>query len=312
MARRLVSLSVCLTWLAWCRFQRQKQITLDYIYLPQRYKRLCSLAAQWVLRHILRVVYDIQPGLQATESCLYLFHPHGALPLAPWAASAENILNKPPHHRAPFIAGASVIFYIPFVRSLALWADIRDITREFVRKALRYASQGVGVYPGGMYEQVRTDPRQEQAFLQRNLGVIRLAIQEGRPLCPVYSFGENQVFNIPSWSHPISLALYNATGWPVPIALPWPFWSSQPTTVYVRRGALVDTGPQCANPSDEHVLRVVRAYVKELQDLFAKHASTLLPPEVASRGLKIIWRGGKLEDVEGKKVSADPVAISKL
>eukprot|EP00467_Chlorarachnion_reptans_P025278 CAMPEP_0114493232 /NCGR_PEP_ID=MMETSP0109-20121206/3997_1 /TAXON_ID=29199 /ORGANISM="Chlorarachnion reptans, Strain CCCM449" /LENGTH=78 /DNA_ID=CAMNT_0001670165 /DNA_START=364 /DNA_END=597 /DNA_ORIENTATION=+ len=64
-----------------------------------------------------------------------------------------------------------------------------------VRKMLK-AGHNVAIQPGGIYEQIRTDPKQEVAYFSSTFGFVRQAIQVGVPLLPAYLFGENQIFNI--------------------------------------------------------------------------------------------------------------------
>ena len=45
---------------------------------------------------------------------------------------------------------------------------------------------------------------------------------------------------------------------------------------------------QADEPSDDQVNDVLERYVAELQRLFAAHAGSCLPPEVAAKGLKIV------------------------
>ena len=42
----------------------------------------------------------------------------------------------------------------------------------------------VAVNPGGLHEQVMTDHTQEQVFMQKRLGFIRIAMAAGKPIVP--------------------------------------------------------------------------------------------------------------------------------
>lgn len=185
-----------------------------------------------------------------------------------------------------------LFFYLPVLRIIALAGDGRSATKSFMREALRQ-KQGLAVHPGGIREQVGTDPKQEHAVFPKNLGFIRLAIEQGKPLCPVYSFGENSTFLIPSWGPSVSKWLYQRMHIPLPFG--FPLGPLHRHKVYVRYGRLVDTGLGCASPSESQVQEVFRSYVEELRRLFNEY-SHLLDPGVARRGLRMTWDGKLLED----------------
>jgi len=126
-----------------------------------------------------------------------------------------------------------------------------------------------------------------------NLGFIRLAIQKGKPLLPVYAFGESRVFAIPSFGPRLSNSIYKASGLGVTMGCPrGPFGKTQ---VHVRFGKLVLTSPQSDKPTEEHVMRVFQDYIRELRYLFK--ANQHLLPATAKKELRIFWRGSLLDEV---------------
>ena len=73
-----------------------------------------------------------------------------------------------------------------------LFGGVRSPAKADLLRFLR-GGTSVGVNPGGNYEMTMSDHAQEQVFAQK-LGFIRLALETGTPLLPMYGFGENQVF----------------------------------------------------------------------------------------------------------------------
>ena len=86
-----------------------------------------------------------------------------------------------------------------------------------VAAQLLQAGISITIQPGGIPEQVLTDCECEKALFPPQLGWIRLAIQHGLPLLPVYSFGENQVFQTSHWSRNFSSRVHKMTGFPLPL-----------------------------------------------------------------------------------------------
>ena len=82
------------------------------------------------------------------------------------------------------------------------------------------------------------------------------------------------------------------------------------TDIHIRYGNPVEVGPQSDDPSDEQVNEVFEKYVAELQSLFAAHASTCLPPEVAAMHDPFkSYLGPYMEAIEAEK--AERLTLSK-
>lgn len=156
-------------------------------------------------------------------------------------------------------------------------------------------------------EQVNTDDARGVVYFPPKLGFIRMAIKHGVPMLPVYAFGENQLFKTESWTRRLNRWFYKNIGtgslvllgrWGIPHTplLPNPMLLPEPTCeMHVRYGELVEVGPPDENPSEEKVQGIFNMYVAALQELFDKHKATCLPPEVAARGLTVVWRGNSGE-----------------
>jgi len=88
---------------------------------------------------------------------------------------------------------ASILFYIPFVRDLLLFLGCVDASKETVKYNLR-KRRSILIYVGGEKEQLMTKENSHKVVLKDRLGFIKLAIQHGIPLVPVYAFGENELY----------------------------------------------------------------------------------------------------------------------
>jgi len=283
-------------WFGQCFLRRgEHESTFDaYEGWPARYRVYVAHLLRFLTRSILGADYDFGPIPSGTENgCLYCYHPHGAWPFAAInMASFHALSEKHMKERHHFIGVIPFMFYMPIIRMILLWGECRSSSKTFLEKAL-VKRQGVMVYPGGVREQANTYPDDEKTILPPNLGFIRMAIQKGKPLLPVYSFGESRVFAIPSFGPRLSDWVYKSSGLGVPVGCPrGPFGTTQ---VHVRFGHIVDTSPQSDNPTEEHVMRVLLTYIRELRHLF--EANLHLLPATAKKELRIFWRGRLLEGV---------------
>lgn len=232
------------------------------------------------------------------------WHPHGAFTIASlyfvshWWAS-----DYPGGTRGDrYVCVAPLLLRIPFLAEYLLLCHARSQDSKTF-DGLLASGATVAVQPGGLIEQVATDDQQEQVFFPARLGFIRLAMKHGVPLLPVYSFGENQIYPTASWTRRLNhwiyrkfktgnLVVLGQLGIPCSPVLPNPLvLPTYGSGLHLRFGEPVDTGSAEANPSDEQVQEVFKKYMNALQKIFDAHKDTLLPPEVAARGLKVVYRG---------------------
>lgn len=193
------------------------------------------------------------------------------------------------------IAGASVLFWVPFLRELLLLAGVRDASRPNLMSLLANGHT-IAVNPGGIWEMVNSDHGQEKMYMQKNLGFVRIAMEAGLPLLPAYAFGENQLFTTSRVGLGLRLWIARKLRVGVPIffgrwGLPWTLPRPTPVTFVV--GRPVPVGPPNPNPTDAEVEAVFNRYVDEMCRIFRDNAPLHLPEQVAARGLQIhrIGRG---------------------
>jgi len=193
---------------------------------------------------------------------------------------------------------ASVLFYIPLVRDWMLFIGAREATRGNVKRMLRdKARASITILPGGIWEQVNTRHDEERCYVQRKLGFIKLAIEEGLSIVPMYGFGENQLFTIHTqWN---SLHLWIARKFQLGLPLISGRWGCtllpHPTTITHVYGTPIPTKKQ-ENPSNEEIERVYVEFRESVERLFQENAPKYLAPEVAKRPLKVLRIGIDKDD----------------
>lgn len=249
-----------------------------------------KFGSDWVLRLLTAAVktsgfrhqLHLEESLDVSQRYMFAIHPHGVLALsallfmAPQAqlhSRLRQLLIRP--------VAASVVFYVPLLRELMMVTGARDASKACVKQLIK-SGHSVALFPGGIWEQVSSDNTQEQAFVQRGLGFIRMAIQHGLPIVPVYQFGENQLFKTTPLLLPLRLWVAKHLRIGLPLTKSPLLQHQEVTHVF---GQQVDVGPPDPEPSQERVERVYTKYSEELHRLFDKHKDEFLPPDVASKGL---------------------------
>ena len=163
-------------------------------------------------------------------------------------------------------------------------------------RALVAEGHSMKIFPGSVYQQPATECKQERCFFTPNLGFIRQAIRHGVPLQPIYIFAD--ICPAP-WQR-LLVAVKRA-------------FCAVDKQLLLAPGRSVEVGPMDANPSNKHVHEVFHRYCSELLRLFDEHKDAALPPEVAARGLQLVWCGHESEDVltPGEQGSMPPAAAGE-
>jgi len=286
-----------------------------FVRATKRYELGSSYPPKWVT-HIVGVILTAAVGafgvirgtpdtftvpIDKTRQYMIVWHPHGAYATIPAAiASWPGAVGWFPFRYHACIA--DVLFTLPVVREILMIMGAKRVNRSNI-KFLLEEGHSIGIQPGGIYEQIRTDPKQEVAYFPPNLGFIRQAIEAGTPLYPAYLFGENQIFNISDTSRAIAQWCFKWTG--VPILLTTGSYGipciPNKTNIHIRMGRPVEVGEKTASPSEERVQQVFEDYKTALLELFNGSKDECLPPEVARRGLKIVVRESTKKNKKKKK-----------
>lgn len=154
-------------------------------------------------------------------------HPHGFL--------CENIFNVCARAcpefgttgKAPCMPGLGpfTLCFAPAVGWYPVYAEMCDkhITDASAASVRRVIRQGINpmVCPGGFSEAVYTgsSDKYEHAYLDGRMGFLKLAIEHGIDVAPIYAFGLNNTYN--TWSH----KRHERSVWAQDTGLPgvWPF-----------------------------------------------------------------------------------------
>ncbi|GLI69597.1 hypothetical protein VaNZ11_014259 [Volvox africanus] len=224
----------------------------------------------------LSVVCEDAGAFLSDRGYVFGFCPHSALPVALPAAFATNsqLLPKALRGRTHGLA-SSVCFQVPIVRQLYWWLGVRPATRSVMQQLLAQRRIAVLV-PGGVKEVLKMEHGIEVAYLSTRKGFIRIAVQCGAPIVPVWAFGQTRAYSwvrpgpplVPSWIVARISRMFGA----VPIYMFGAYGTSMPhrerITVVIGRPIPVQ---QVDDPSEEVVSELLRKFMDDLQALYDKH-----------------------------------------
>lgn len=243
-------------------------------------KRVSAWVQRWSLWRFVQRYFSLSmvatagkldPSKQYVIGC----HPHGFIPVATMVALLTKVCNA-----TDVLGGiklrtlaASFCFYVPAYRDLLLAGGVIDAARYNARQALD-DGYSIALVPGGATEALYAG--KEVLVLKHRLGFVRLAMETGADLVPVYSFGEtrcyDQLSTVLPFVKPVQVKFQKIFGLSLPLVT-----NIIPKRVKV---TLVVGKPipvtKNHSPSYHEVKALLEVYVKAVHDLFDAHAATYI------------------------------------
>eukprot|EP00602_Paraphysomonas_sp_CaronLab_P004684 CAMPEP_0185018216 /NCGR_PEP_ID=MMETSP1103-20130426/1012_1 /TAXON_ID=36769 /ORGANISM="Paraphysomonas bandaiensis, Strain Caron Lab Isolate" /LENGTH=202 /DNA_ID=CAMNT_0027547947 /DNA_START=142 /DNA_END=750 /DNA_ORIENTATION=- len=90
---------------------------------------------------------------------------------------------------------ASVLFMFPVLREILLFLGCVDADSKTAKYNLS-KGRSLLIYIGGEKEQLMTTPGEQKIYVKNRKGFIKLALQYGAHLVPMYAFGENECYHV--------------------------------------------------------------------------------------------------------------------
>ncbi|KAI9033924.1 diacylglycerol acyltransferase type 2B [Phycomyces nitens] len=142
--------------------------------------------------------YFPECDLDPTGNYVFGYHPHGIISFGAFAnfgTEGTGFSEKFPGI-TPYLLTLPGNFRFPFFRDLALMVGLISSSRQSCERVL---SAGPGHSPvivvGGATESLTARPGTNDLILRKRFGFIRLAIKQKASLVPMFSFGENDLYD---------------------------------------------------------------------------------------------------------------------
>ncbi|KAN0088221.1 Diacylglycerol acyltransferase domain containing protein [Tylopilus felleus] len=225
--------------------------------------------------------------LPADRPYVFGYHPHGSGAMATFATEATGFSLAFPGIK-PHLLTLTNNFHVPLYREIIMALGVSSVSKRSCSNILkRGAGQAITIVVGGAAESLSARPGTADLTLRRRLGFIKVAIQHGADLVPVFSFGENDIYEqMPNEKGTTVYALQkkfqSMFGFTLPLFHGRGLLNYNLGLMPYRRRIVSVIGrpihtQQCERPSIEELTRVQTLYIEELtriwntyKDKFAK------------------------------------------
>uniref|UniRef100_A0A7I5E677 Acyltransferase n=1 Tax=Haemonchus contortus TaxID=6289 RepID=A0A7I5E677_HAECO len=271
---------ILLAYSLWYLYDRKSPQNGGYrVNFPQRWR-----IQKWFANYF-PITLHKTAELPTDRNYIVACHPHGIIGMAVTSNFASEGTDKSkvfPGIRFSVCTLASN-FQVMFTREFLLLCGLIDCSKESIANALTEQKTGRAIVlaVGGAEEALEARPGAHKLKLLTRKGFVEQATRNGASLVPVYSFGENDLYNqldnpegslvrkIQTLSKRwlgISLPLFYGRG---VLQLNFGFLPHR-RPIHTVVGAPIAV-PKIPEPTDEEVDHVHRQYCKALEELFEQH-----------------------------------------
>eukprot|EP00050_Salpingoeca_kvevrii_P014708 m.39132 g.39132 ORF g.39132 m.39132 type:complete len:339 (-) comp5928_c0_seq1:47-1063(-) len=221
-------------------------------------------------------IADDGADLMPEQVYLFACYPHGVINATlPEMLFTESAFAQKFPGQQPVAIAATIVFRIPVLREILLWCGFRDANRHVIASALR-SGRSVAILPGGEAELLLSETGRERVVVVNRMGFVRLAMQYGIPIVPVFTFGLNDWYQ--TWGFCSRLRRFIQKRFRIAIPLFCGRWYAplvmhrSPITICVGKPIEVPHPlPDFAEPAAEDVVRVHAQFVTELTSMYERN-----------------------------------------
>ncbi|KAI0831885.1 DAGAT-domain-containing protein [Trametes gibbosa] len=205
------------------------------------------------------------------------YHPHGIIGMGAICTFATESTGFSAAFPGiiPHLLTLTSNFRMPFYRDIILAMGICSVSKQSCSNILKKGpGNSITIVVGGAAESLSAHPGTADLTLRKRLGFIKIAIQHGADLVPVFSFGENDIFqqmpnNKGTTLYTLQKKFQNAFGFTLPLFHGRGLLNYNLGLMPYRKRIVAVIGHpihvvQCDKPSLEEIMHVQQQYIDEL------------------------------------------------
>jgi len=214
---------------------------------------------------------EYEVPLDTNKQYFFCSHPHGATSLhhSLYLTNGCGFHDNASSGRRRRDVAAGIVFSIPIYREFCLWVGAVDADRKVVSKVLSKGWSVVSLL-GGIQEQILAQNGRQEICVKDRLGFVKLALEHGVPIVPMYNFGETELYytsrvfsNLRWWlvkKFRLPIPLFYGPHWYLPLV---------PRKIAITScvGRPIEV-PRVENPSDAQITEIHAKYIEEIQRLY--------------------------------------------
>lgn len=237
---------------------------------------------------------EVQRQFNPEKNYLFGYHPHaihafGAA--ATFGGEANGLSSYLPGLKF-HLQTLRINFFIPFWREMCLLIGLGDASSASIRRTLRSGpGECVVLAIGGAEESILSRPRTNDLVLKRRKGFVKMSLETGTALVPVYGFGETNTYEaLHCVDHPsyfgVGQFIKRYTRLTLPgIAGRGPFRVRPlPRPIFVVFGAPIEV-PQIPFPTSADIDFYHQKYMEGLLSLYNEYCGVY---DVGCRGIRFL------------------------
>ncbi|CAI5728839.1 unnamed protein product [Peronospora effusa] len=134
---------------------------------------------------------NLLPFVKPDDHALFAFHPHGVLPNG-FAFNGAHHMGFL-HSNCRWLVSEN-LFWFPGMKDLLHWMDFSCVAKSTFHRFMA-TGQNVCLLPGGFEEATIYERGKHRVYIKKRFGFIKLALQHGYKVHPVYTFGEEYAYH---------------------------------------------------------------------------------------------------------------------
>jgi len=226
----------------------------------------------------------VEEQLDPSQKYILGAHPHGVFTLGLWVNVMTNGAGATDKLKGLNYRGLTIRppLYMPILRDYLMALGFASVSKDSCDYLLKHGIS-IALCPGGQDEQLISTSGAYTLVLKKRKGFIKLALNHGANLVPVFSFGENELFDqTPSprgtWIRKVQDFLRNSVGFALPL-----FRGSSKFPAFPKRLPLTTVigvpipVEKKENPTEEDIEELQKKYIDEVIDIYNRYNDKYTP-----------------------------------